>query len=557
MGPDDDKTRTHIPLTSGTMVSHYRIVEKIGAGGMGEVYLAEDTELNRKVALKFLPPDLCRDADCRARFKREAQAAAKLSHPNIVTIYEVAEFHDRPYIVMEYLPGKSLKEIIRSGDMPLGKAIDLAVQIGEGLDAAHRAGVVHRDVKPANIVIGDDGRARILDFGLATIRGTERLTQTGSTVGTLGYMSPEQTRGEEVDQRSDIFSFGVILYEMITGRLPFHGEHEAAILYAIGYEEPEPLARYKTGVPDELQRIVSKTLAKSKDERYQHTDDLLADLRTFSKQGLPSTAEKPRRDLWNRYVVSSAAAVILVIAGYWVIKTYVLPSGGKPEPQRKMLAVLPFENLGSPDDEYFADGITDEITGKLATIRDLGVISRTSTMLYKRSTKSLRDIAKELGVDFILEGTILWDKRDDISRVRILPQLIRVSDDTHLWAETFQRPLTDIFALQADIASRIVEAMNVTLLGAERAALESMPTRNMDAYQAYLRGMNYRQEPDFASRKNSLSALRMFQRAVELDSTFALAFAQLAYVHAGMYHYGHDPTAERLALAKAATDRAL
>ena len=334
-----------------------------------------------------------------------------------------------------------MKEIIQAGDIPPAKAIDLAIQIAEGLNAAHQAGVIHRDVKPANIVIGDDGRAKILDFGLATIRGAERLTQTGSTLGTLGYMSPEQTRGEATDQRSDIFSFGVILYEMITGRPPFRGDHEAAILYAIAYEEPEPLVRYKAGVPDALQRIVSKVLAKSPNERYQHTDDLLCDLRTYSKEKLSTPGEKPPRDLWNKYVVTSAVAIILMVAGYLIVSTYHLREDRKAESTRKMLAVLPFENLGSPNDEYFADGITDEITAKLASIRDLGVISRTSTMQYKKTSKNLKQIARELGVDYILEGTIRWDKGVDTSRVRILPQLIRVSDDTHLWAETYERPL--------------------------------------------------------------------------------------------------------------------
>ena len=498
MQPDDDKTQTYVPLTNGAQFSHYRVIEKIGCGGMGEVYLAEDTELNRKVALKFLPPDLCRDADCRARFKREAQAAAKLSHPNIVTIHEVAEYHERPYIVMEYLQGKSLKEIIQAGDMPLAKAVDLAIQIAEGLNAAHQASVVHRDIKPANIVIGDDGRARILDFGLATIRGTEKLTQTGSTLGTLGYMAPEQTRGEPTDQRSDIFSFGVILYEMITGRPPFHGDHEAAILYAIAYDEPEPLGRYKSAVPDDLQHIICKMLAKTPAHRYQTAADLIADLKRFSAEEAPALLAKGRRDWWNRYVVNAAMVILLAIAAYWIATTYVFPPGEKSGSGRKMLAVLPFENLGSPEDEYFADGITDEITAKLASIHELGVISRTSTMLYKHTTKSLREIAKELGVDYILEGTILWDKGRDTSRVRILPQLIRVSDDTHLWAETYQRPLTDIFALQSDLAAQIAKEMNITLLEPENGALQAMPTRNLDAYQTYLRGMDYRQGPDFA-----------------------------------------------------------
>ena len=426
---NNDNEKSDPGLTTGTQVGHYRIIDKIGAGGMGEVYLAEDTKLDRHVALKFLPSDCCRDEGIRARFQREAQAAAKLNHPNIVDIHEVSDYRGRPFIAMEYVEGLPLNTHIKEEAPALGKTVELAIQICEGLAKAHEAGIVHRDIKPANILIDRDGRARILDFGLATIKGVDKLTKTGSTMGTLSYMSPEQTRGEVLDERSDIFSFGVVLYEMITGQLPFKGDHEPAVIFAIGFEDPEPLARYKTGVPNELQRIVSKALAKSKDERYQHADDLLADLRTFSKQDLLSPGGKPRGDVWNRYVVASAAAVILVIAGYWLATTYIRHGAGSPESRRKMLAVLPFTNLGAPDQEYFADGMTEEITTCLAGLSGLGIISRTSSMQYKNTDKSLKQIGKELGADYILEGTIRWEKKESESRVRISPQLIRVSDD--------------------------------------------------------------------------------------------------------------------------------
>ncbi len=517
MAPDDDKTLAVTVLSKGTVIGHYRIVEKIGAGGMGEVYLAEDTELNRKVALKFLSPHLCQDADCRARFKREAQAAAKLNHPNIVTIHEVSEFNGRPFFAMEHVEGQPLSELIKQGDCPLDKVIDLSLQICEGLQEAHKAGITHRDIKPANILVSQSGRAKLVDFGLASVAGADKLTKEGSTLGTIGYMSPEQVQGKATDQRSDLFSFGVVLYELISCKSPFKAESPAATMNAIAQQTPEPLARYKAGVPDELQRIVSKLLQKDPALRYQTAADVISDL-----MALKATSQ-------------------LQIA--------------IPGSQRKMLAVLPFENLGSPDDEYFADGITDEITGKLATIRELGVISRTSTMQYKKTTKNLRQIATELGVDYILEGTIRWDKSGATSRVRILPQLIRASDDTHLWAETYQRPLEDIFALQADIAARIVEAMNITLLKPESANLQAMPTKNLEAYQAYLRGQDYLHRPDYG-RTDFQLALQMFQRAVELDPTFALAYARLSLVHSVMYLYGIDVSSNRLALSKQAVDRA-
>ncbi len=517
MQPDDDKTREVTVLTKGTVINHYRIIEKIGAGGMGEVYLAEDTSLNRKVALKFLATHLCQDEECRARFKREAQAAAKLNHPNIVTIYEVSEYNGRPYFAMEHVEGQSLRELIRTKELPLERVIELVIQICEGLQRAHQSGIVHRDVKPANILIDADGRAKILDFGLATVQGCDHLTKTGSTLGTVGYMSPEQVKGETVDQRSDVFSFGVVLYELITGRSPFKTDNDVATARHISESEPEPLARYKAGVPDELQRIVSKLLQKNPVLRYQTAADVASDLKGLKSKGQFSTV--------------------------------------MPASQRKMLAVLPFENLGALDDEYFADGITDEITGKLAAIRELGVISRTSTMLYKKTTKNLRQIATELGVDYILEGTIRWDKSGATSRLRILPQLIRASDDTHLWVETYQRPLEDIFALQADIATRIVEAMNITLLKPENAALQAMPTQNLEAYQAYLRGQDYLQSPDY-TRKTFQSAVQMFQRAVELDPSFALAYTRLADAHSGMHLFGYDTAPARLSQVKAAIDRA-
>jgi len=268
----------------GKTISHYRILEKLGEGGMGEVYLAQDTKLNRRVALKFLPAQLASDEEFKERFKREAQAAAALNHPNIITIHEVAEYENRPYIAMEYVEGESLKKLITKKDLSINKVINMAMQICEGLSKAHQSGIVHRDVKPQNILIDKDGRVRILDFGLAKLKKDAMLTQPGSTVGTVAYMSPEQAQGMEVDQRSDIFSFGVVLYEMITSQLPFKGEHDAAMIYSIIHETPEPLARYKANVPDELQRMVEKAMEKSPEMRYQHADDLGADLRKLKME---------------------------------------------------------------------------------------------------------------------------------------------------------------------------------------------------------------------------------------------------------------------------------
>ncbi|MBU8932939.1 MAG: protein kinase [candidate division Zixibacteria bacterium] len=543
---DDDKTQSHVILTKGTMVSHYRIIEKIGAGGMGEVYLAEDTKLKRKVALKFLPPHLCQDEDCRERFKREAQAAAKLNHPNIVTIHEVAEHSGRPFFAMEHVEGQSLKDVIRDYQPGLDDIINLVLQICEGLAKAHEAGITHRDIKPSNIVIDADGRPKLVDFGLATIQGTDKLTKTGSTLGTVGYMSPEQIKVKEVDHRSDLFSLGVVLYEMIAGRLPFAADNEAATMNAVLNEVPEPLSRYKSGVSGELQRIVSKLLEKDPTLRYQSAVGLISDLKTLTRDE-PSVASKPPVDWWNRFVVVGAVIVCLIMAGYWLLPM-TEEKATQVQSERIMLAVLPFENLGNPDDENFADGITDAITSRIAKIGGLGVISRTSAMKYKKTDKTLKQIGAELGVSYILEGTILWDKSGDTDRVRIIPQLIRVSDDSHIWTETYERVMTQIFAVQAGIATSIAEKLDITLLEPERDALAEQPTENADAYHAYLAGKRY--------DADSL-AVQMYERAIELDPSFALAYAALSKTHSEMYHYQYDHTEERLQLAKEAVDKAL
>ncbi len=555
MQPDDDKTQAVTVLSKVTAINHYRIIEKIGAGGMGEVYLVEDTELNRQVALKFLSPHLCQDADCRARFKREAQAAAKLNHPNIVTIHEVSEFNGRPFFAMELVEGQPLGELIKQGDCSLDKVIDLSLQICEGLQEAHKAGITHRDIKPANILVSQSGRAKLVDFGLASVAGADKLTKEGSTLGTIGYMSPEQVQGKPTDHRSDLFSFGVVLYELISCRSPFKGETPAATMNAIAQQTPEPLARYKTDVPDELQRIVSKLLQKDPALRYQTAADVISDLTGLKAASQLLTRVPVRKNRTRRLVVGVAALVLVVAAAYGIFKSHIF-TGEKTTAQKKMLAVLPFENLGSPDDEYFADGITDEITGKLAAIHELGVISRTSTMQYKKTTKNLRQIAKELGVDYILEGSIRWDKGTDTSKVRILPQLIRVSDDTHLWAETYERPMTSIFALQTEIATRIAETMNLVLRQSENAALRSLPTNNLDAYHMYLRGMDFKWR-GYSPGENCEMAVQMFERAVALDSTFALAYAELASAHSGAYWFGYDPSLDRCSRSKEAADRAV
>jgi non-specific serine/threonine protein kinase len=504
----------------GETVSHYQIIEKLGSGGMGEVFLAEDMKLNRRAALKFLPPQLVSDEEFKARFTREAQAAAKLNHPNIITIFEVSEHEGRPYFAMEHVEGESLKEIIKSEDLSTDRVIDIVMQICEGLQAAHEAGIVHRDIKPSNILIDKDGRCRILDFGLAAVQAEEKLTKSGSSLGTVNYMSPEQVQGEKVDHRSDIFSLGVVLYEIITGQPPFKGEYDAAIIYSIVNDTPEPLARYKSDISEEIQRIVSKMLEKDPHLRCQNAADVISDLKRLAVIPKSKKSEKGRE---TKYIL--AATVILAIICAGVVAKLLLFGGDKTAEDRRMLAVLPFDNLGSPDDEYFADGITDEIISRLGAIKKLGVISRTSSMQYKNTEKSLRQIGEELGVDYILEGTIRWDKAGDANRVRILPQLIQVVDDTHLWVDDYERDLTQIFAVQTDIATKIAGALDITLGTTENSALQKKPTSDLKAYDYYLRGLDYYNR--FHKLDNE-HAIQLFIKALDLDSTYALAYAGLA-----------------------------
>jgi len=525
MQPDNDKTKAVTVLSKGTVINHYRIVEKIGAGGMGEVYLAEDTELNRKVALKFLPLHLCKDADCRTRFKREAQAAAKLNHPNIVTIHEVSEFGGRPYIVMEHVEGESLHHFAHDKQLPIDVIIDYAIQICQGIGEAHRAGVIHRDVKSTNIIIDTKGRARLLDFGLAAVAGDDKLTKTGSTLGTVSYMSPEQVSGREIDHRSDLFSFGIVLYELVAGRTPFRRDSEGATLRAIMQDLPEPLSRYKSDVPQRLQQIVDKLMEKDRELRFQTAEDIIADLKRLVYDSQQTGYRPPPKPARSRLKLLVGAAIVIVAAiGAVILYPRLKSTHSETASAVPMIAVLPFENLGNPDDEYFADGMTEEITSRLVGIDGLGVISRTSAMQYKKSGKSLSQIGKELGVNYILEGSVRWAKVGGQTKVRITPQLIRVSDDRHMWADNYERELMEVFAVQEDIATKIVDQLGLTLLESNRKVLASCPTTNSKAYDYYLKGISGVRS-DYWALPELTAAAANLDSAVMVDPSFALAYA--------------------------------
>jgi TolB-like protein/predicted Ser/Thr protein kinase/Flp pilus assembly protein TadD len=525
MAPDDDNTKSFVPLTKGTRVSHYKIISKIGAGGMGEVYLAEDSQLDRKVALKFLPSHLCQDEASRARFTREAKAAAKLDHPNIVPVYEVGEFQGRPFFAMAHIEGKSLREVIKEGKLTVSEAIDLTMQICEGLNEAHTAGVVHRDIKPGNIIIDKKSKPRLLDFGLATVSGEEKLTKTGSTLGTVGYMSPEQIDGTKVDHRSDIFSVGVILYEMLTGRRPFEGDNDAAVVKAISSSTPEPIARFKSGVTGELQQIIDKALAKDVSIRYQHADGMLADLKRLQMDKSP--IKKRKLGLWI------AAAVIVIIGGYFV-NTNLVMEKSKPVKGPKKLVVLPFDNLGDEGKEYLATGMTEEIISRLSNISGLAVVSRMSAARLKEAGIDVKGIGQELGVEYVLDGSLRWQETSDGERrLRLITNLIKVADDANIWSKTYDTVLTDVFTVQADIAEQVAEQMDVVLLDTEKEAVWARWSESEEAYDYYLRVWDVRGGQH--EKQANLLRINLLHKAIELDTNFALAYATIAEQYGFLY----------------------
>jgi serine/threonine protein kinase/tetratricopeptide (TPR) repeat protein len=547
----------------GRTISHYKILEKLGEGGMGVVYKAEDTKLKRYVALKFLPPELTRNEGAKERFIHEAQAASALQHSNICNIHDIDETDDgRLFIVMDCYEGEMLKEKIARGPMKLEEAVDIALQAASGLSKAHEKGIIHRDVKPANIFVTTDGTVKILDFGLAKLPDRTLLTRAGTTLGTVEYMSPEQAKGESVDQRTDIWSLGVILYEMFTGQRPFTGEYDQAVIYSILDKHPQPLSALRPGLRPELERIVDTCLQKDPSARYQSTGELLTDLMEYRKVSDSKDIVRKRKLRFGRITRKKAwkaLSGIVLAGGIALLILYLLFTPGKKQPQSpiKRLVVLPFENLGPSENEYFTDGMTEELTTRLASLSGLGVISRTSAVQYAKTDKTIEQVGKELSVDYALGGAVRWARaRDGSSRVRIDPNLVRIKDMTTLWAETYDRVIDDIFAVQSEISQKVVEKLGITLLEKERRAVEIAPTRNLEAYQAYLRARYYESRPHFTSG-NWLRVVEGYQQAVELDSGFALAYAELARAHSILYYLWYDHSAGRLDMAAAAADRAM
>jgi len=529
---------------TGDVISHYKILEKLGEGGMGVVYKAEDAKLKRTVALKFLPIELTRDPEAKERFIHEAQAASALNHPNICSIHAIEEFEGQQLLDMEFLDGNTLGAVLGQKELPISRVMEIVIQVAEGLNAAHKKGVVHRDIKPDNIMLTNDGLVKIMDFGLAKLKGSSKLTKSHSTLGTIAYMSPEQARGEDVDQRTDIFSLGAVLYEMITGRRPFKGEHEAAMMYSLLNEIPEPLARYKTNIPNELQRIIDKALSKKPSERYQHADEIIADLQRVRREtsNIAASTTKKSKIHW----IVTLMIVVLTVVGVY----FFYPKLASTPANRKSIAVLPFKNLSSSkEDEYFSDGIAEDIRTQLSNIADLKVISQQGVLRYKNSDKSITEIGNELGVATVLEGSV----QHAGNQVRINAQLIDASDESHIWADKYDKEMTQIFSIQSEVAQKIAEMLRAKLLPTEKARIEKKPTNNTEAYQLYLKGRFHWNKRTLANNK---TAIEYFTQAIEKDSQYALAYAGLASTYVLLPEYA-VPSKEALPKADATARKAL
>ncbi|MGB5105840.1 MAG: protein kinase [Candidatus Zixiibacteriota bacterium] len=535
-----EQTRLSAPAAT-TVVGRYRIIEKIGAGGMGEVYLAFDPKLQRNVAIKVLPATLADDPETKARFIREAQTAASLNHNNIVTIYEVDEFEGRQFIAMELVEGVPLKDLMKAQRLPMENCFELILQICDGLAAAHERKIVHRDIKPANILVSGKGRVKILDFGLAKMHSVSGLTSTGVRLGTIAYMSPEQAQGAEVDHRSDIFSLGAVFYEMLTGQTPFKKDSEIASLLAILQQAHVPLQVANPEAPEEISNIVDRALQKDQAARYQHIEDFARDLRKFLRG-----PEQPVSQI-QLLSASSQVSRASVIDASAVTKTSV--------GLKKAIAILPFENLGPTEHNYFAEGITDEITTSLAKIKLLKVISNSSARQFNNKDRSVPEIAAELGVEFLLTGTIRWDNSQTPSRFRLSCKLVDTKDESYLWAESYDRILEEIFSLQSELATEITKALGVALATPELDSLSRIPTANLEAYDYYLRGNEF--YPRSTQPADISKAIEMYERAVELDPDFALAHVKLSLANLSMYWFFHDRTPARVARAKVSVDAAV
>ncbi len=496
----------------GQTVSHYKILEKLGEGGMGVVYKAQDLKLKRFVAVKFLTPSVSPNAGDRERFVQEAQAAAILNHPNVATVYEIDEADGRTFIAMEYVEGSTLKSQVsnaksRGEYLPIQKITDWGAQIADALGVAHDAGIIHRDIKSENIMITKDGRVKVMDFGLAKLKGGIALTKTRSTVGTLGYMSPEQVVGQELDQRTDLWSFGVVLYELVTGEIPFRGEHEAAVMYEIVNVNPEPLDSYRKDVPESIRILLAKLLQKDRSKRVASAKEIIDGLKPPATSSVELAPEKS-------------------------------------------IAVLYFENMSSEkESDYFCAGMTEDILTNLSKIRGLQVVSRTDVLPFRNKEVNIRQVGEALRVKYAVEGSV----RKAGNKIRITAQLIDVQTGFHLWADRYDRLVDDIFEVQDEVSHKIAEALKISLSDSEEKSMKQKPTDDLRAYDFYMRG---RELLSRRGRKNNEAAIQMFDNAVAIDPHFASAYAGLAEAYSYMYEW-YDGSSQWLGRAIEMNQKAL